>query len=304
MSPANDPEMSDSADEDAGALSSVDESAAEWVVERAVELDMDPDEFLERVLLSLKAADNGENPPEESLAAEIADLDARVDRVETNVTELSEDVRERVIQVKRETDAKAPETHTHEQLRAGIDTVRGEVESLEETVDELDTRLDRGFENYEEILEYLLSETDDLGDDLETVATALVELRETAERVTAREHRRAAADHLKKTAARRGVSRAKCDSCGSKIELGLLSAPTCPSCDATFSGLDAHPGFFRTSILETGRRPALEAPSETPKADSLESILESRAGESESPSGDPIDDLRSEIGDAATEEDV
>ena len=33
---------------------------------------------------------------------------------------------------------------------------------------------------------------------------------------------------------------------------------TCPSCGETFNNLDANPGFFGTSTLETGRQPALE----------------------------------------------
>ena len=186
----------------------------------------------------------------DSLAAEIDDLDARVDDltdrvggVETDLDEKITDVRQRVIQVKREADAKAPAEHDHP---------------------ELERRVDEGFENYEEVLEYLTQRTDDLADDaadrgtkLRTVANAVVDLRKRVAAIESVVEERAAVAALRESANRQGIAEAACDSCGETVRLGLLDEPACPHCESPFDGVEPG-GWFRSARLTVGDVPALE----------------------------------------------
>lgn len=207
---------------------------------------------------------------------EAPDLRSRLDELEASTEEKIQDLRERVVQVKRETDAKAPAEHDHEEHAARLAALESDLETLQAALDRTDSRLDGGFENFEEILETLVDRTDDLDGDVQTLGQALRGLRTTLDTVAEREQRRARADHLKSTAAARGVRTAKCADCNTNVDVALLTDATCPSCGASFHTLDANPGFFGTSVLETGERPALEGGTE-PRADLDE--LSERQGE-------------------------
>lgn len=266
--------MAGQAGDDAVESALADGSAAEWAAERAAELDLEPHEFLERIMFAYRAAE-AETDADSAVAVDDETLDGLrndIEALEDDLDEMIQDVRDRVIQVKREADAKAPLEHTHPDLVGQVKSLQADVDSLTERVETLEERLDGGFENFEEILTVLVERTDDIADDMETLGGGMVAMKETLETVTGREQGRARADRLKRTAAKHGVRKAKCEECGSKVDLGLLSSASCPTCDATFQDLDAEPGFFGTSILETGARPALEAPSDVPSADEIESV--------------------------------
>lgn len=201
-----------------------------------------------------------------------------VDDLREEFVDLIEDVRERVIQVKRETDAKAPDDHDHDHLRAQaesanarVERLAGEVQSLESTVEDLRARLDAGFDNYEEVLEYLTDATDDLDEKTTTLARAVVDLRDQTATLTARNATRAAADELAREANRHGVTSADCGHCDREVHVGLLDAPECPHCASTFSGIDPKQGFFGSNTLVVGDPPALDG--ETMESD-IDDILD------------------------------
>lgn len=189
---------------------------------------------------------------------EYDELQAEIENLKASFEADVEDVRKRVIQVKREADSKAPADHEHASLRQEIAALRSDLEENEAAIESVETRLEGGFDNFEEILENLLDRTAELEDDLEGIGQAVRSMRDTLDTVAERERRRARADHLKQTAAARGVRTAKCEACNAAVDVALLSEPSCPSCNETFNNLDANPGFFGTSVLETGRQPALE----------------------------------------------
>jgi outer membrane murein-binding lipoprotein Lpp len=244
-----------------------------WLADVADERGLTEEELLDR-LVSGDGAGAPATPPEG-----VADLEERVDALETSVSELNdalddqiEDVRDRVIQVKRETDAKAPREHDHPDLAErlqqtatrlealGNDFVdlTASVDRLEEDVDEVDDRLTRGFSNYEEVLEYLVDATDDLNGKVDTIARTVVALHSTVGRLDAAGAERKAVDRLREQAQEHGVTSAKCEDCGESVHLGLLTSPGCPHCESSFVRLDPSRSFFRSSVLRTGRRPALE----------------------------------------------
>ncbi|WP_256288960.1 CopG family transcriptional regulator [Halobellus inordinatus] len=181
----------------------------------------------------------------DALTADVAEMVARINALEDDLDEKITDVRERVIQVKRETDAKAPEDHDHP---------------------DIERRLRQGFENYEEILEYLTETTDDHDAKLDTVASAIVDLRGRIATLERDSNERAAAADLRREANRQGVAEAVCESCGESVHLGLLDSPFCPHCESTFDGVEPKRGFFGSHRLTVGQRPALEAPTESASA--------------------------------------
>jgi len=179
-------------------------------------------------------------------------LGGRIDTVEEDFRGKLDDVRDRVIQVKKEADAKAPADHDHEELRqvAGLaeqldaveselDDLGGEVDTLRELnaeVDELDGRLD------------------EVEDRLKTLAWVVSDLRDAHEDGGDLE----AVDRIKRAAARADIDRAKCENCNNGVELSLLTDPECPHCNATVTNVEAASGWFSkpkllvASQLESG----------------------------------------------------
>jgi chromosome segregation ATPase len=237
----------------------------EWVERRADERGVDPETVLSRAVLVHREAERlAEAEDEDGPAALSARLDRldrlddevrgvadRLDRLDDEVEELVEDVRERVVQVKRETDAKAPADHDHPDLR-------DEVAGARDTVDQLDEQLTADLSEVRDRLAGLDDRTADLADRTETLARVAVDVRDDVRALRSAAADRAAADELRRTANRHGDAAADCEACGRTVRLGLLSRPRCPHCDATVSGLDPSPGFLRSATLRTGDRPALD----------------------------------------------
>lgn len=261
-------------------LSDLPEELDTWVQERAEDADMDPEEVLARSVAAYRflegesdaLAHDGEGDSavalgmDESELAEmtdrLADLEERVGGVETALDEKIDDVRQRVIQVKREADSKAEVDHHHENLRKRVESARQAAADAHETAtgvrDRVD-RIDEGFDNFEEILEYLTETTDDLEDKLTRLAHLSIDLRETVGELEGQAAARSVAADLQEKANREGVSKAKCENCNAKVNLGLLATPHCPDCGRTFSDLTPSSGFLGSSTLVVGDRPALES---------------------------------------------
>ncbi|MFC7096812.1 CopG family transcriptional regulator [Halobaculum marinum] len=264
----------------------------EWVDSRAEETGRSPDEVLARAVTLARlldehdddlpdpgavAADTGADADADSedAAQRLADLDERVAALDAELDEKIDDVRSRVIQVKRETDAKAAADHEHADLRERVESlaeVADEVEALRADFADLRETFEAGFANYEEVLEYLTDTADDHDAKLSTVATVLADLRTRVSRVEAREERRRAAAELQAEANRLGVATAACGACASKVHLGLLSVPECPHCGEPFDAVEPKSGFFGSATLAVGSRPALEG--ETVEETAPEDVFE------------------------------
>ncbi|WP_353634459.1 hypothetical protein ABSL23_01270 [Halobacterium sp. NMX12-1] len=242
---------------------------ASWLSARADDLGVPPEQFLEGVLAAYREADEQtdvvtSDDLDERLAAVEDDLRADVEAVDSEFDEKIQDVRERVIQVKRDADAKAPKDHDHPDLSSqaeeALDAARdaqAEVAEVAETARRLRERVDAGFDNFEEVLTYLRDETRDLDRKTATLATAVVSMRDSVASLAAAEARRERAERLKREANLAGVTEADCGDCGETVTVALLTAPECPFCAATFEEVEANPGWFGTDVLVTGSAPAL-----------------------------------------------
>ncbi|MFB6159654.1 MAG: CopG family transcriptional regulator [Haloferacaceae archaeon] len=264
----------------------------EWVDRRADERGVDAGDVVRRVLAAHRAVerrdggatpgggDDGVDPVTDRLdrladrvddleadadatqTDRVDDLEARVESLSDDLDEMITDVRERVVQVKRETDAKAPADHDHDDLRESAERARRTAADLETRVEAVEDRLDDGFADFREVVEGLADETDDLAARTERLARVAVDLRERVDDLEAQRNAREAVDELRRTANRRGETTAACEACGRTVRLGLLARPRCPHCDAAFEDLDPSSGFFGSATLRTGTPPALTGESE------------------------------------------
>lgn len=207
-----------------------------------------------------------------ALSDDVAALDDRVSDLEDDIDEKIQDVRERVIQVKREADAKAPADHDHADLLKRVDRTATAAEDLDERLAELESRVDEGFENFEEVLEYLTETSDDLEARARTLARATIGLRDRIAELEADRSAREVADDIRATANRNGDATATCGACSRRVRLGLLDRPECPHCAATFEDVEPSSGLFGSATLRVGPPPALDG--ETAEVESPEELFE------------------------------
>lgn len=236
------------------------ESVEQWLSEISHELGVDRGRLVTRLLTSMKSADGQGDGEELSLQ----DLPSRIDALEDDVDRKIEDVRDRVVQVKLEADNKAPMDHDHADIEGRIDKVAtvaqraaGQVETVRESVEDLEDRTEAGFENYEAILDDLIDATEDAEEKLDTLAAAVLDVRESVEALEDGNANGTAVTTLATTANRNGIDAAQCDKCGKAVRIALLTEPTCPHCSAAFDELEPRSGWFRSSVLTTVERPAL-----------------------------------------------
>lgn len=184
-----------------------------------------------------------------------ANLEGRIAAVEDDFGTKLEDVRERVVQVKRETDAKAPADHDHPDLADRVDDLAetvadldGELADLAETVED---RLDSQAADVEELAESL----SDAEERLQTIAYVVRDLRD---RTEADSKRATSVDGIKQRAAELDLDRAACEACGEGVEIALMTDPECPHCQAAVTDVEPKQGFLGKPHLVTAH--GIEAP--------------------------------------------
>jgi chromosome segregation ATPase len=248
----------------------------EWVERRAEETGRSPEAVLARSVAAyrflegesdvLTAAPERDGVDLDRLSERVGAIERRVDAVERDdrADAGARELRDRIDELDAALDGLAPADHDHdhdhdlEELRERLATAVRTAERAREAVDDLDSRLDEGFDNYEQVLEYLTDTTTELDEKLTRLASAVVSLRRDLVDLEASAAARAAAADITEAANRHGTTRARCDSCDATVELGLLSTPHCPECGSTFDGFEPGTGLFSSARLTVGARPALE----------------------------------------------
>ncbi|OAQ52562.1 hypothetical protein HTG_13135 [Natrinema mahii] len=247
--------MSSQNHDESGVSFAIPAEADDWLADEAARRGESRDDICRRLVTAAAAVatdDDLELADRDELAAVRGQLATHREEFQAHL----DDVRERVVQVKREADAKAPADHDHADYPTDSDlaAVRADLEALEETVD-------RGFGNFETVLEDLLGDVDELAERSTLLAAAVVDLRERDDDRADRRRRRAATDDLKLAANRLGVRTATCEDCGSSVDIALLTAPECPHCGNAVTDVAERSSIFGSHRLLTGEPPALEAPS-------------------------------------------
>lgn len=270
---------------EASVTATLSEGTASWLVERAAALGVAPEELLRGILAATRAADEDGVAP--ATQDDLAALRETVDDLDDDLDRLIGDVRERVVQVKREADAKAPAGHDHPELTERVEAAAAQAEALDEslsalreTVGEFRADVEGGFENYEEVLEYLTDERDRLASDLDALADAVERVRVNVRSLSDRVTTVAGIEHLREEANRAGIRSAACEDCGGDVDVALLTQPACPYCNATFSDVEPRRGFLGNHTLVVGEVPALRAADGPPTG-----VASTDGGDSERPRG-------------------
>ncbi|MFP8952531.1 hypothetical protein ACLI4Z_06090 [Natrialbaceae archaeon A-arb3/5] len=260
-------------DHDAGGVSfALPPEVDDWIAAEADRRDEPREDVCRRLVAAAHAVSTDDDA---SVAVDPVDrddlesLESQLDAQHEEFTELLEDVRSRVVQVKRETDEKAPADHDHDEYAADAD-----LDGLADDLAEFERRLDAGFENFEEILERLLGRTTDLEDRSTVLANAVLELRDRRRVLAEREEERAAVERLQLAANRLGISTASCEECSADVDLALLTEPECPHCAAAFADVAEKTSFFGSHTLVTGDPPALEGAVETASDQSTAAVFD------------------------------
>ena len=172
-------------------------------------------------------------------------VDGRIEAVEADYMEKIEDVRERVVQLKRELEGKAATDHDHPTLDR-VDDLADQLDDIGATVDSLEDDVDRRLTEQEVLTEDLAERLDSVEDRLKTVAWVVSDLREAHESNGVE-----AVDRIKQAAAKANIDHANCENCGDTVSIGLLTEPNCPHCQATVTNVEAASGFFGKPRLLT-----------------------------------------------------
>jgi chromosome segregation ATPase len=255
----------------------------DWLDEQAETTGTDRERYVQELVSAYHsvAGNNGDVDADLQSLASSSEIERQLEEQRDEYVELIEDVRERVIQVKREADARAPADHDHPELES-VERIESDLEAIRATVEELETDLENGFQNYEDVLRYLKDATEESQRHLDTLATAMLDLRSATKRVAAESAARVEADRLKATANKHGFRRADCEECDASVDISLLSKANCPHCSATFVDADPKDGFFGDNTLVTGSMPALEGDVDgEDDGTDLSSILEETPGDEE-----------------------
>ncbi|MFC4542148.1 hypothetical protein ACFO5R_09430 [Halosolutus amylolyticus] len=254
--------------DDGGVSFALPDEVDDWVADTADRRDETRDDVCRRLVTAAHAiaTDDEVDPVDRD---DVDDLQGQLDAQREEFVELLEDVRSRVVQVKRETDAKAPAAHDHDEYATAeaVADLEADLGTLEETVT-------GGFDNFEDVLEHLLDRTDDLEDRSTVLATAVVDLRDRRDALAERERRRAETERLKLAANRLGIRTATCEECGSAVDLALLTRPECPHCGRTIAEVAAKSSIFGSHTLETGEPPALESHAQTAVGSTSDEVFE------------------------------
>jgi myosin heavy subunit len=178
-----------------------------------------------------------------------------VQELESDFMAKVEDVRERVIQVKQETDGKAPADHDHPDLAADVEAVEATLADLQTEVQDLQEGLDTRIGDLEATSEDVEETLSNVQERLRTIAYVVNDLRE---QNTLENKRASSVEGIKRTAAEHDIDRARCSVCGEGVDIALMTDPECPHCDATVTSLRPSEGFFGKAELVKAQ--GIEAP--------------------------------------------
>lgn len=207
-----------------------------WVTEQAEASGLDRDQLFRRLLEATRLALSADEDVED-----VRELERQLSSFEDEVEEMITDVRERVVQVKQETDGKADVAHTHESLER-VDELDEQVSRLDEQVTEL--RAD--VETLETTLDEAEASLETATTRLRRVAAAVVRLQQSPTDAGAADER---LTELRRLAAKRGFRTANCDACGESVDIALLPESNCPHCDAEFHDITGRSGLFTDPTL-------------------------------------------------------
>lgn len=281
-----------SQDHDDGAVSfALPADVEDWLAEEATRRGETRDDICRRLVTAAQTvATDGDL--ELADRDELVELRTQLEAQREEFDDLLDDIRSRVVQVKRETDEKVSAEHDHPEYPTedDLESIREELAALEDTVES-------GFENFETVLEELFEETGELAEQSTLLARAVVDLRDQRAELAEQRRSRAAADDLKLAANRLGIRTAACADCGSSVDIALLTAPECPHCASGVIDVEKKPSLFGSNRLLTGDPPALEGQVDPSNGSPSDGIFDAVEADAEPGDTDPDGSMYPDSGD-------
>lgn len=275
--------------EDDAVMVSVPPGVDEWLGEQADRHDESRAEFCRRLLGAAHAVSRDEAPDDVPAVDGLDSLRAQLEAQRDEFIDHVEDVRDRVIQVKRETDDRARVDHDHEEYAdaATVESIAADLAELDRNVadvsaelDELAERTDTEFESVETTLEAIRTDLQTLSERSTILASAVLDLRDTRAELLDANRRRTAVERLRREANRMGVPTADCEACGSSVDISLLTEPSCPHCGTSITDVERRTSILGSHTLATGEPRALPGNVDTDGPD--RATLEAAATDGES----------------------
>ena len=247
-------------------------SLEEWLSRRAERSGVEREELLVGLLGAFREATEGETPDVEALVdGRVGPLvDQRLKQFDEDLERKLDDIRHRVVQVKKQADSQVAEDR-FESLGEQVEELGEQLRELDEAIWGLDTeKLSEHDQRLDELEASLQTRTetavklderlDDVESKLTRVARVVVALRKEREELSGAETERSDVPELrastdetlldiKRQAAREGITSADCGACGEAVELSVLPESACPHCGAAFGGLDGRGGMFSSPRL-------------------------------------------------------
>jgi DNA repair exonuclease SbcCD ATPase subunit len=233
----------------------------------------------------LEASDSDADDASE-LKSDIESLEERIDTVEQNRQEairtLESDFATDMEALSQKLAELEPRAENIERLESAINTINSQIETLEtqteraaseeditditqqvvaleeETTnrfESLQTNLQAEFDQLKTILDELFDTQQRIESEMDALQSSYEEEVPPLTEIT--EDYTAVAD-LKDAANNEGISVAKCEGCNTTVDIGLLSRPNCPNCEAEFTDVSPKKGWFGgsdTLITESTKPP-------------------------------------------------
>lgn len=190
-----------------------------------------------------------------------------------------------------------------DELDAELDEVRHRISELETAVDEqlsgeatdlddLEAWIQNEFDNIEDVLEHLLSKTDNLE---YRIGSAVDSQREQIGPLQEAHAEQEDLTALKTEAIQKDIDTAACADCDESVDLGVLPTPYCPNCEQKLTGVEAGQGWnpFDEPTLRTApSRPAGAASAQPPREGRGSAESHGQHGEQPTPPQQGGDDHR------------
>lgn len=144
------------------------------------------------------------------------------------------------------------ERETRADMNEDIEVLIGRLDAVDEQLryrqSSIESRLDEELEYLEDILGYLIDETETLDERVGSMEEALNTVRDGEDHEGLTE--------LKQTASQLGVRSGVCDNCETSVDIGVLPTAECPDCGERFVDIDPATGWFGlgTDTLVTSSR--------------------------------------------------
>ncbi|QZA87865.1 hypothetical protein K0C01_08650 [Salinarchaeum sp. IM2453] len=257
------------------------EELDQWVTEKASQQEMDSDAYLQLLLQTHKQLLEEGNSP---TAVSDQQFQQTIQDLRSSQQELINDLRDRITEVKLESEQKAPNHHEHSHHQHELKDITSDIEDGEERVDghatdmtQVRSNLDDGFNKYEKTLITLLEQTDNSIEKSKVLGESLLELRELLDPAVKKYAQQDLLSDIMKTANRQNITKARCAECGSKVQLSQLTTPQCPYCSSRFVDVESKQhvtGLIRRPTLVTSGRPALVSAETAEITERVEETLE------------------------------